>query len=66
MNYYDSPRVTTKKLKGGFRTKVKCRCCKETLEIFYGSDKKKDPYVEINGVVSTVATWKKILKEVFK
>lgn len=38
------------------RTLVKCGCCEERVDIFYG-----DGAIEINGVCGTVENWREIL-----
>lgn len=41
------------------RYKIKCGCCDETIEIFYGEG--KDNRLEINGVDGSIENWREIL-----
>jgi hypothetical protein len=52
------PRVYHKASKGKYdpRYLIKCGCCDKSVEIYYGDDS-----LEINGVMASVESWKKIL-----
>ncbi len=42
--------------KRGPRYLIKCGCCDESLEIYYGDD-----MLEINGVMASVRDWREVL-----
>ncbi len=43
------------------RLTVKCGCCDQAVEIYYG-----DGTIEINGVIATLEEWRRLLRPLLK
>lgn len=50
--------------KCGARTRVKCGCCWETLDIYADHHNPHDDFVEIGGVMATRQQWREIFNEI--